>query len=175
MDSARVSMTSLVGISDLNTLPCPEFTRALQPLFEAAGPLGQPLCARRPYASYSALLDEAAVLAADLPREQQIELVNAHPRIGADAATVSELSYREQGYAAENADQAAGFYEQLRELNRRYEDSFGFRFVVFVNRRPKSQIVDVLRQRLSGSPDEELRTALHDIFEIARDRLRTLS
>jgi 2-oxo-4-hydroxy-4-carboxy--5-ureidoimidazoline (OHCU) decarboxylase len=168
-------MTSLVGISELNTLPCREFTRALQPLLEAAGPLGQPLCARRPYASYSALLDEAAVLAVDLPREQQIELVNAHPRVGADPAMVSELSYREQGYAAEEPHELGGVYEQLRELNRQYEERFGFRFVVYVNRRPKSAIVDVLRQRLSGSPDEELRTALHDMLEIARDRLRTLS
>jgi len=175
VDAARVSMTWLVEISELNTLPCREFTRALQPLFEAAGALGQPLCARRPYASYSVLLDEAAVVAADLPREQQIELVNAHPRIGADPATVSELSYREQGYAADESDELAGVYEQLRELNGQYEERFGFRFVVFVNRRPKSAIVDVLRQRLSGSPDEELRTALHDMLEIARARLRTLS
>ena len=27
------------------------------------------------------------------------------------------------------------------ELNRRYEERFGFRFVVFVNRRPKAEIV----------------------------------
>ena len=32
-------------------------------------------------------------------------------------------------------------------LNAEYEERFGFRFVVFVNRRPKSEILDVLRER----------------------------
>ncbi len=178
MDAARVPVTTLVPIAELNVLTCPEFTRALRPLFEAAGPLGEALCAQRPFGSYEALLDAADAAAKHLSRAEKVEVVNAHPRIGENAAVVrkrSELSYREQGYASENPAQVATVYEQLRELNQQYEARFGFRFVVFVNRRPKAAIVEVLRQRLNRSPEEELRSAVHDMLEIARDRLQTLS
>ena len=59
---------------------------------------------------------------------------------------------------------------ELAELNRRYEERFGFRFVVFVNRRPKAEIVPVLRERLERTRDEELDTALSELVAIARDR-----
>jgi 2-oxo-4-hydroxy-4-carboxy--5-ureidoimidazoline (OHCU) decarboxylase len=60
-------------------------------------------------------------------------------------------------------------------LNRRYEERFGFRFVVFVNGRPKAAIVEVLKERLEGAADAELRLALSEMLAIAGDRLRTLS
>ncbi|HET6318014.1 MAG TPA: 2-oxo-4-hydroxy-4-carboxy-5-ureidoimidazoline decarboxylase [Chloroflexota bacterium] len=168
-------MTALAPIESLNAMPCHEFVAALQPLFESAGPLGGALCARRPFRSYADLLDAAETVVRELSHHEQIELINAHPRIGAAPNTVSALSYREQGYAEENAAEMASTYQQLHQLNEEYEARFGFRFVVFVNKRPRSEIVDVLQQRLSGDPDEELQTAVHDMLEIARDRLRSLS
>ena len=61
---------------------------------------------------------------------------------------------------------------ELAELNRRYEERFGFRFVVFVDRRPKAEIVPVLRERLERTREEELDTALSELVAIARDRWR---
>ena len=55
-------------------------------------------------------------------------------------------------------------------MNREYEERFGFRFVVFVNRRPKSEIVPVLRERLRRTRAEELDTALNELVAIARAR-----
>ena len=62
---------------------------------------------------------------------------------------------------------------ELERLNDEYERRFGFRFVVFVNRRPRSAIVEVLRQRLSNSREVELATGLEAIVAIAEDRQRT--
>lgn len=172
---------ALAPIATLNALNRTEFAAALRPLFEAAGPLADGLFSARPFDTYGALLDHAELLAGGLPRAHQVEVVNAHPRIGERAAVVrqsSELSYREQGYAAEaglDADEVARVYARLAELNRQYEQRFGFRFVVFVNGRPKAAIVDVLTTRLHSTPDDELRLALHELIAIARDRLRTLS
>ena len=39
---------------------------------------------------------------------------------------------------------------ELAELNKTYEEKFGFRFVVFVNRRPRAEILPVLRERLAA-------------------------
>jgi 2-oxo-4-hydroxy-4-carboxy--5-ureidoimidazoline (OHCU) decarboxylase len=168
-------------IAILNQLPSSEFATAVRPLFEAAGPLEEALYTARPYRSYEELIDRAESIAARLPLAQQIEIVNAHPRIGEDAAVVrgqSRLSYREQGYDREVGLPAAAIshvYAELAELNRTYEDRFGFRFVIFVNKRPKSQIVDLLRDRLHNVRDAELETALGELFSIARERCHQLT
>ena len=166
----------LVPIAEVNNLPESQFADALRPLFEAAAPLADALYVARPFGSYEELLDTAERLAAQLPRDDQIEVVNAHPRIGANPTAVSEQSYREQGYEAERALAAAevsATYARLQELNDEYERRFGFRFVVFVNRRPKGAIVEVLEERMKRSPDQELATALREMMQIARDRLAT--
>ena len=168
-------------IAELNQLAPREFADALRPLFEAAGPLAAALHAQRPFASYLDLLVRAEFLAGRLTTEAQIEVVSAHPRIGESADAVrqrSVLSYREQGYDADAAlppDELQSVYETLADLNRAYEQRFGFRFVVFVNGRPKSEIVNVLQARLRNSPEEELLAGLQAMFLIARDRLAHLS
>jgi 2-oxo-4-hydroxy-4-carboxy-5-ureidoimidazoline decarboxylase len=168
----------MISIAELNALPRAEFVVALRPLFEAADPLADALYAARPFRSYQSLLDEAEALLATLPAAEQVEVLNAHPRIGARPDQVSAQSYREQGYDRESAvepDELSRTYAELEQLNTAYEDKFGFRFIVFVNGRSKAEVLDVLRQRLHGTPDDERRTAMHDMLAIARDRLRRLT
>jgi OHCU decarboxylase len=171
----------LLPIEELNRLPPDAFAEALRPLFEAAGPLGERLAARRPFASYQALLDRADSLVDELSPEAQVVVVNAHPRIGESAAVVrqtSALSYREQGYDAEAGlapEQLERVYADLARLNAEYEARHGFRFVAFVNGRPKAAILEVLRERIDRPGAHELQTALHEMLAIARDRLRTLN
>ena len=43
-------------------------------------------------------LDRAEEVALSMPEAEQVELLNAHPRIGAAPGSVSALSFREQGY-----------------------------------------------------------------------------
>jgi OHCU decarboxylase len=171
----------LLPIEELNHLPLDGFAEALRPLFEAAGPLGERLAAGRPFASYARLLERADALVDALSPAEQVVVVNAHPRIGESAAAVrltSALSYREQGYDAEAGlapEELERVYAELARLNADYEARHGFRFVVFVNGRPKAAILEVLRERIGQPRDQELRTALHEMLAIARDRLRTLS
>jgi len=149
----------------LNQLSPPEFAEALKPLFEAAAPLSNALYAARPFASYQQLIDTAERLVGDMSFEDQILVLSAHPRIGASPDTLSAASLAEQGQL-----EPATVYAQLTELNDEYERRFGFRFVVFVNRRPKSAIIEILASRLTRPRDEELHTGLTEMFNIARDR-----
>jgi len=110
-------------------------------------------------------LGDAHEVVHGLSEEEKLEALNAHPAIG--AKTLSRRSAAEQG-ANDDPETLA----ELERLNREYEDRFGFRFVVFVNRRPKSEIVPVLRERLTRSRDEELDTAVQELFAIAEDRWR---
>ena len=99
-----------------------------------------------------------------------MEIVNSHPRIGANPAQISALSFKEQGYDRQSPDANPKLEATLAELNTQYEERFGFRFVVFVNKRPRAEIVEILRERLKNSRDDELRTGLRNMFLIARDR-----
>jgi 2-oxo-4-hydroxy-4-carboxy--5-ureidoimidazoline (OHCU) decarboxylase len=110
-------------------------------------------------------LAEAPEVIHGLSEEEKLEALNAHPAIG--AKSLSRRSAVEQG-ANDDPETLA----ELERLNRQYEDRFGFRFVVFVNRRPKSEIVPVLRERLTRSRDEELDTAVQELVAIAEDRWR---
>lgn len=101
-----------------------------------------------------------------LPEDERLEALNAHPRIG--AARMSPASGREQG---DEDDPAVR--DELARLNRVYEQKFGFRFVVFVNRRPRSAILRVLRRRIQRAREDELRTGLDDLVAIALDRFRS--
>jgi OHCU decarboxylase len=165
-------------IASLNELSRDEFGSAIGPLFEAAAPLADALYRARPFAGYEELIETAERLTREMSFEDQAAVLSAHPPIGARPETVSEASYREQGYAGEagvDGSELTAVYAQLAELNRVYEARFGFRFVVFVNTRPKSEILSVLKQRLNNPRDEELRTGIRDMFLIARDRLCSLT
>jgi 2-oxo-4-hydroxy-4-carboxy--5-ureidoimidazoline (OHCU) decarboxylase len=110
-------------------------------------------------------LGSARDVIAELSEEEKLEALNAHPAIG--AKNLSARSAAEQG---EGGDPVV--LTELAYLNQVYEEKFGFRFVVFVNRRPKTEILDVLRERLERTREEELDTALEELVAIAEDRWR---
>ena len=110
-------------------------------------------------------LASAHKVIAELNQDEKLEALNAHPAIG--ATNLSARSAAEQG-----GDDDPGTLEELERLNAEYEERFGFRFVVFVNRRPKSEIVPILRERLERSREQELDTAVKELVAIAEDRWR---
>ena len=93
---------------------------------------------------------------AELSEADKAEALAAHPRIG-------EPSDEQRGAEPEVLD-------ELADLNRAYEERFGFRFVVFVDRRSRAELLPVLRERLTRTRDEELETGLRELFAIAQDR-----
>jgi 2-oxo-4-hydroxy-4-carboxy--5-ureidoimidazoline (OHCU) decarboxylase len=99
----------------------------------------------------------------ELSEAEKLEALNAHPAIG--AGNLSERSAAEQGAGGDPVT-----LTELAYLNQVYEEKFGFRFVVFVNRRSKEEILEVLRQRLERTREEELDTALAELVGIAEDR-----
>ena len=101
-------------------------------------------------------LERAEEVAQSIDDREKATALAQHPRIGepspeqrgGDPAVITELAY----------------------LNQVYEEKFGFRFVVFVDRRPRAEILSVLRERLQHSREEELGTGLDELVAIALDR-----
>ena len=110
-------------------------------------------------------LGRARAVLAELPEDDRIEALAHHPRIGE-----RRLSGRSAAEQREPAQEDPKVLAELAELNAAYEERFGFRFVVFVNRRPRAEIVPVLRERLERTRAEELETGCDELVAIAVDR-----
>lgn len=110
-------------------------------------------------------LGQARLVLRELPADEKREVLDAHPAIGA-----TKLSARSTAEQGDDADPEV--LAELERLNREYEARHGFRFVVFVNRRPKDEILGVLRARIDRPTEDELETALGELVAIAEDRWR---
>jgi 2-oxo-4-hydroxy-4-carboxy--5-ureidoimidazoline (OHCU) decarboxylase/GNAT superfamily N-acetyltransferase len=178
--------------ADLDLLPPEAFVSEVAPLFEGGGRFLALLAEARPFVSDEGMLAAAFEVAHGLPEEEQVELMDSHPRIGADAAELSRMSTVEQSHdgapgdtesddeealeeaAAERARLITLAYQELAILNELYETHFGFRYVVFVAGRPKTEIVTLIERALRNDREVELRRAVDDVIYIAGDRLRRL-
>ncbi|MDQ2965168.1 MAG: 2-oxo-4-hydroxy-4-carboxy-5-ureidoimidazoline decarboxylase [Chloroflexota bacterium] len=164
---------------NLDRLPEPEFRAAMAPLFEGAPRFLARLAAARPFGSAERLFERALEIALAMPEDEQRDLIDAHPRLGAPPGSVSALSYVEQGYDSEAADAAAESERErvaaeLTRLNEAYEARFGFRYCVFVAGRPRAALLPGFEAALHAEPQAERRRALGDIVAIAQARYRSL-
>jgi 2-oxo-4-hydroxy-4-carboxy--5-ureidoimidazoline (OHCU) decarboxylase len=101
-------------------------------------------------------LTKASEVLQQLTTREKLEALETHPRIG-------ERSPEQHGDDREAL-------AELATLNRAYEEKFGFRFIVFVNRRSRHELLPILRERLGRTREQELDTALRELVEIAKDR-----
>ena len=141
----------------------------LATVFERAPGLAQRVAAR--IGADAAANEIVAAARAELARmseAERIAVLDAHPRIGADPATLSAASRREQAAGDDPAT-----LRDLATLNEEYERRFGFRFVVWVNGRSRSALIPVLRSRLRYDRERELATGIAEFLAIAADRLRS--
>jgi 2-oxo-4-hydroxy-4-carboxy--5-ureidoimidazoline (OHCU) decarboxylase len=153
------------------------YVAAIAPLFEGAPRFLARVAEARPFETREAFFAQARAIAHDLPESEQIELLDAHPRLGAPPGEVSALSYVEQGYDDDDADEVADPIEiatALERLNADYEARFGFRYCVFVAGRSREVLLPDMAAALGEERDAELHRGLDAVIDIAVDRSATL-
>ncbi|KAG0307347.1 hypothetical protein BGZ97_000429 [Linnemannia gamsii] len=148
--AAPVSLPTIEFINNEATLQ--DLASAVTLLFEPAPPIVAHLYSKRPYASYTALIDET---------EQGYTPEDAAKKVDATATPSADDEETQK---------------TLKRLNEEYEAKYGFKFVVFVNGRPRSVIIPVMEERIRNSTKEaEMKVAMDDMVAIARDRLKKLN
>jgi 2-oxo-4-hydroxy-4-carboxy--5-ureidoimidazoline (OHCU) decarboxylase len=162
------------SVTELNALDARAFADEVAPLFEGArGFLGR-LAAARPFESDHAMMVAAREVARTMPEPDQVELLDAHPVLGADPEMVSRASFEEQGCGASDDGASQPMLEELAMLNDVYQGRFGFRFVVFVAGRPLSSMGPLIEAAMRNDRAAELARGLDDVVDIAADRLGRL-
>ena len=180
-----------LSIDRLDVIAPGAFAAAVAPLFEGARMFLGRLAMARPFGSVEALFAGAREIAHAMPLDEKLELIDAHPRLGAPPAEVSALSYVEQGYghggtertaegtAAEAVQAAAAertrIAAELDRLNATYEARFGFRYCVFVAGRSRAELLPGMTAALQATREAEITRALDAVIDIARDRYATLT
>ena len=169
---------ALPAIDVLDTISAGIFEASMAPLFEGAPRFLGRLANARPFGSVDRLFERARQIAHRMPVAEQVEFINAHPRLGAPPASVSAFSFMEQGYDRDAAERAAHDAEaersrtaaELDRLNAAYENRFGFRYCVFVAGRPRAVLLPGMATALRADRDAEISRALHAVVDIAMDR-----
>ncbi len=174
-----------LSIDRLDVIAPGAFAAAVAPLFEGARLFLGRLAMARPFGSADELFARAREIAHAMPLDEKIELIDAHPRLGAPPADVSALSFVEQGYQRDaterEAEAAAAETErgriamELDRLNTAYEARHGFRYCVFVAGRSRPELVPEMAAALDANRDDEIERALDAVIDIARDRYATLT
>lgn len=163
-------------LDELNALPHHEFTAVVGPVFEQSQRIAEATWAKRPFRSVEELhrrLKETVQASSD---QAKLALIRAHPDLvgrAALAGTLTRESTHEQASAGLNnltADEIAAF----QRCNAAYREKFGFPFVICARLNRKEAILAGFVTRLQNSPEQEMRTALEEIFKIAEFRLRDL-
>jgi len=176
-------------VAGLDRLDADAFVAAVSPLFEGAPRFLRRLADARPHGSADALFARARAIAHAMPEAEQLELIDAHPRLGAAPGSLSLSSYREQGHAGERGPERepesgrepgvegtamaaglAGLAAELERLNAAYEARFGFRYCVFVAGRPRAALLPAMASALEADRRAEISRALDAVVDIAANR-----
>jgi len=161
----------------INSLSREEFIRVVGPVFEHSPWIADLTWPRRPFtgtAQLHAALSET-VRAAGL--EQQLALIRAHPDLVGKLALAGQLTRESTGeQATAGLDRlSAAEIALFQKNNAAYQAKFGFPFVICARLNKKEAILQGFATRLQNSREQEIGTALEEIFKIAELRLRDLT
>jgi 2-oxo-4-hydroxy-4-carboxy-5-ureidoimidazoline decarboxylase len=163
-------------LAELNALDARAFVASLGGVFEHSPWVAERTYALRPFASVDALHRAMVETVERASEAEQLALLRAHPELAGKAAIAGELtaeSTHEQASAGLSACTPEEF-ARINELNRRYNERFGFPFIVAVRGLDRRRILDEFARRVERERDVEFREALVQVARIARLRLDAL-
>jgi len=163
-------------ISELNQLGQADFVHVVGPVFEHSPWIADLTWTKRPFASLKNLHRALCETVKNAGEDKQLALIRAHPDLvgrAALAGTLTRESTGEQASAGLNKLSPEEI-DLFQKQNAAYKNKFGFPFVVCARLNKKEAILTGFEHRLNNSREQEIKTALEEIFKIAELRLRDL-
>lgn len=130
-----------------------------------------------PFRNSRDLFETAETIWWGLSAEDWLEAFRSHPKIGEQKAaaevTATSLSWssKEQSGVVD-ADKATK--RLLADLNRRYEEKFGFIYIVCATGKSSEELLKILQERLNNDAESELKIAASEQSKITELRLHKL-
>jgi len=167
----------VLSIEEINALPPAEFVAALGGIFEHSPWVATGSLAARPFAGVEALHGAMVATVKRANRDDQVQLLRAHPELAGRAAragTLTRDSTSEQGRLGFDALMRTDL-ERVARVNRAYREKFGFPCIVALRlHASRDTVIAEMERRLANDGDAELANGLDQVFHIARGRLDKL-
>ncbi|MBL8310305.1 MAG: 2-oxo-4-hydroxy-4-carboxy-5-ureidoimidazoline decarboxylase [Burkholderiales bacterium] len=163
-------------LHQINQFSPVEFSAAFGAVYEHSPWIAERAFAFRPATGFVSRAAIHAALVATVQSasgDEKLALLNAHPELAgkeAAAGTLTSESTREQAAAGLSA-MTAEDVTQLRGLNARYRDKFGFPFIIAARNNTQGAIFGAIKSRLLNTREMEFNNNLMQVGEIARLRL----
>ncbi|MGI8835749.1 MAG: 2-oxo-4-hydroxy-4-carboxy-5-ureidoimidazoline decarboxylase [Pyrinomonadaceae bacterium] len=133
--------------------------------------------AERPFETLDDLIEKADRVWWVLEPNDWLEAFRSHPKIGEKKAVAAVSDVAKRWSEAEQSgvtNAARQTMQALAELNQKYEEKFGYIFIVCATGKSSEEMLTILRGRLENEPDEELRIAAAEQAKITKLRLQKL-
>jgi OHCU decarboxylase len=128
------------------------------------------MTACRPFLDVADLHRAADVTSNILGREDWLEAFQSHPKIG-ETKNVSGWSEKEQEGMTAAAEDVRN---RLAQLNRAYQDRFGFIFIICAAGKSGEEMLALLEERIQNRRQHEMRIASAEQVKIVHLRLNKL-
>ncbi len=131
----------------------------------------------RPFRSLDIMVYEGESIWYNCSEEDWKASFEDHPKIGdlkslkKKYGTAGEWAANEQA----GAKQATTYtLTELAEANIKYEDKYGYKFIVCATGKSASEMLEILESRLNNTPEKELMVAMEEQNKITKIRLEKL-
>jgi 2-oxo-4-hydroxy-4-carboxy-5-ureidoimidazoline decarboxylase len=159
-------------IEEANSLDRAAFVARFGGIYEQSPWVAEAAWERRPFADRSAFERAMQETVRQAGRPRQLELLRAHPRLGARLA-LSGFSQAEQAGVG-LGELTAAERAELEALNESYERKFGFPFIFAVRNASLRAILESCRNRIGADAAVEFDESLRQVYRIAAFRLADL-
>ena len=159
------SETLLIGLVRRNALPREQYEAGLRSCCGSSRWVTQ-MADAAPYSYVGALIRTAERVWWSLDRQDWLEAFATHPKIGEDQATGWS-----QGEQSGVRGAQTSVLAELVELNRAYQDRFGYIYIVCATGKSAQEMLEILRERMTHDPKQEIRVAADEQRKITRLRL----
>ena len=149
------------------------FVSVFGSVYEHSSWIAETAWEHRPFASVDGLHATMDSIVEGAGQSRQMNLIEAHPELAGRlvrSGQLTEESRSEQAQAGLTS-LSENLTKRMLELNSRYQEKFGFPFIICARLNNVATILQAMENRLTNSSETEFRTALQEISKIARLRL----
>lgn len=163
-------------LAEANALSQPDFVKNFGGVFEHSPWIAEEGWKSHPFWNREQLHQTLCQIVTNSSEEKKLALLLAHPDLVGKIALEGKLTQ-----ASTNEQASAGLTELSPEEiqlfqnnNKAYREKFGFPFIICARLNKKEAILNGFKNRLHNTREQEMKTALEEIYKIADFRLRDL-
>lgn len=159
-------------VGELNQMNKVSFVEEIGFVFEHSPWIAEQAWNLRPFSSVSGLHETMVNIVNEAETNKKLELLKAHPDLSAKVRMTPESEQEQSGAGLDRLSPKER--QEFLNLNETYTVEFGFPFIMAVRENTKDSIKAAMKLRLANDRETELKTALQEIYKIARFRLDDL-